>query len=176
MAKKVTRHDVVHNTKFYANLFNITVRRIQQLAKDGIIPKSGRGRYPLIGAVKGYVGYLQTLRLSNEPIVPSDKDLDPVQEKARLDRERRIYQAVVTEMKLGELIPIELIGFVMARVGAEIAAILESLPAKVKKNYPKMTAAQVNVIKKEIAKARNSVVNIHERVDEFIDEFELKTK
>ena len=175
MAKKVTKHDVVHNTKFYADLFNISVRRIQQLAKDGIIPKVGRGRYPLIGAVKGYVGYLQTLGLSSEPIVPPDEDLDPVQEKARLDRERRIYQAVVTEMKLGELVPIELIGFVMARMGAEIAAILESLPAKIKKLHPKLTASTIHMFKKEIVKARNASVNVVETVDVFIDEVDLKT-
>lgn len=55
-----------YGANFYARLFNLTERRIQQLAKDGVIPKSGRGKYPLLGTVRGYVTYLQERQLNNE--------------------------------------------------------------------------------------------------------------
>ena len=42
-----------------AKLFHITERRIQQLAREKVIPKSGHGQYDLIGSVQGYVQYLQ---------------------------------------------------------------------------------------------------------------------
>ena len=42
-----------------AKLFNLTERRVQQLAKEGVIPKPERGKYDLVGAVRGYVKFLQ---------------------------------------------------------------------------------------------------------------------
>lgn len=44
---------------FLAKLFDISTRRIQQLAKDGVIPKADDGKYHLLGSVKGYVKSLQ---------------------------------------------------------------------------------------------------------------------
>ena len=40
-------------------LLDLSPRRLQQLAKEGIIPKDVRGRYDLAGAVHGYSRYLQ---------------------------------------------------------------------------------------------------------------------
>ncbi len=43
-----------------AKLLNITERRVQQLAKENIIPKSEKGRYDLVATIQGYVKYLQS--------------------------------------------------------------------------------------------------------------------
>lgn len=51
--------DPTKPAKFFADLFGVTERRIQQLAKDGVIPKAGRGQYPFIGTIRGYVRFLQ---------------------------------------------------------------------------------------------------------------------
>jgi len=40
-------------------LFNLTSARIGQLAKDGIIVKSGRNKYDLWRSVRGYIEFLQ---------------------------------------------------------------------------------------------------------------------
>lgn len=42
-----------------AKLFDLTERRIQQLAAEGIIPKSIKGKYELVASVKGYIKYLR---------------------------------------------------------------------------------------------------------------------
>lgn len=42
-----------------ASILNLTPRRIQQLAKDGVLPKPERGRYNLVGCVRGYIAFLQ---------------------------------------------------------------------------------------------------------------------
>lgn len=44
-----------------AKLLNLTPRRIQQLANEGVIPRAERGRYDVLRSVKGYVAYLQDL-------------------------------------------------------------------------------------------------------------------
>lgn len=43
--------------KALAELFELTPRRVQQLAKEGVFPKIARGRYPLEECVRGYVNY-----------------------------------------------------------------------------------------------------------------------
>lgn len=45
--------------KFLAQLFGVSERRVQQLAKEGVIPKAERGEYPLLASVKSYVKSLQ---------------------------------------------------------------------------------------------------------------------
>ena len=42
-----------------AKICNITERRVQQLAKEGVMPKPERGRYPLILCVTSYIRHLQ---------------------------------------------------------------------------------------------------------------------
>lgn len=50
-----------------ASLLNLTPRRVQQLANEGVIPKAAHGRYPLVGAVRGYVTYLQAQAKGGTP-------------------------------------------------------------------------------------------------------------
>jgi phage terminase Nu1 subunit (DNA packaging protein) len=38
-----------------ATMIDMTPRQVQNLARDGVIPKAERGRYPLISSVQGYV-------------------------------------------------------------------------------------------------------------------------
>lgn len=42
-----------------AALLDLTERRVQQLAREGVIPKASYGRYPVAGTVRGYIGYLR---------------------------------------------------------------------------------------------------------------------
>jgi phage terminase Nu1 subunit (DNA packaging protein) len=172
MKGKTDENDPTYPAKFFAELFGITERRVQQLAKDEVIPKRGRGRYPLVGTVKGYLNYLQMLRLSPEFLVAPDGVLDPSQEKARFDRERWIYQEFKTEMEKGEYAPIELLGFIVSKVCIEIVAILENLPGKIKKATPGLTHTAVSILEKEIAKARNRAADSVEKIDDWLDLWE----
>jgi phage terminase Nu1 subunit (DNA packaging protein) len=42
-----------------SQLLKLTERRIQQLAKDGIVPKADRGEYDMIPVVHAYIDYLK---------------------------------------------------------------------------------------------------------------------
>lgn len=42
-----------------AKLFDLTERRVQQLAKEGVIPKAASGKYELAPCIKGYIKYLK---------------------------------------------------------------------------------------------------------------------
>lgn len=53
-----------------AKLFNLSERRVRQLGQTGIIPRPQHGKYDLIGAVQGYVKYLQE-RADGRGVEPS---------------------------------------------------------------------------------------------------------
>ena len=47
------------NIQAIAKLLKLSARRIQQLAKEGVIPKAERGKYDLVNSVHGYIDYLK---------------------------------------------------------------------------------------------------------------------
>lgn len=76
-----------------AKLFELSERRVQQLAKEGVIPRAERGRYELVPAVQGYIRYLKARTLSYDA---ADLETD---HKARLTK----AQADKAELELGQL-------------------------------------------------------------------------
>lgn len=110
-----------------AKLFNLTERRIQQLARDGIIPKPEKsGRYDLIGCVQGYVKYLQDRASGRTEIEPQDTYI----ERARLLK----AQADKTELEVkamnGELIAADEIESLWSGLVASFRARLLALPVR----------------------------------------------
>ncbi|MGH7856215.1 MAG: terminase small subunit, Nu1, partial [Candidatus Binatia bacterium] len=84
-----------------AKLFNVTDRRVRQLAEQGIVPRPDRrGKYDLAACIRGYVKYLQECAFG-----AGTADLQA--ERGRLIRAR----ADMAELELGErraeLIPAE---------------------------------------------------------------------
>jgi phage terminase Nu1 subunit (DNA packaging protein) len=57
-----------HPLKTIATLLDLSERRVQQLSREGVIPKSERGRYELVPAVQGYVHYLRDRNINPEVI------------------------------------------------------------------------------------------------------------
>ena len=57
-----------------AKLFNLTPRRVWQLAREGIIPRGARGRYDLVACVQAYVRHLQNASRGRAP-ADTAKDL-----------------------------------------------------------------------------------------------------
>ena len=55
-----------HSVGTIAKLLSITVRRVQQLARDGIIPKPEDGKYHLLSCFTGYIKYLQSRNYNKE--------------------------------------------------------------------------------------------------------------
>ena len=76
------------NVNDLACVFQLTSRRVQQLADEGYIPKSDRNEYPIWKSITGYIKYLQD-RVSG-------RNLDGNNEKTRLLR----LQADSLELKL----------------------------------------------------------------------------
>lgn len=99
----MSSNEPTYPANFYARLFGVTERRVQQLAKEGHIPKAGRGEYPLLGTVKGYVAFLQeSLRGGGES---KDTRTALQEEKVKLTRAQREKIDIEIDKVTGELIP-----------------------------------------------------------------------
>jgi len=112
-----------------AKLFNLTERRVQQLAKEGIIPKAERNKYDLVGSVRGYVKYLQDRALGRDDGAYAEES------DIKLERKRLIKaQADKTEsenQKLrGELVPFELVEDVLNEVAVLYGTGIDALPGR----------------------------------------------
>lgn len=76
-----------------AKLLDLSERRVQQLSREGVIPKAERGQYDLVGSVRGYVRYLRDQAVRAQAGAP-----DYATERARFIRAR----ADLAEMDAGE--------------------------------------------------------------------------
>lgn len=65
-----------------ADWLGLTDRRIRQLAKDGIVAKSRRGRYDLKASIKGYVNWIRQ----------DEKKMDASLDKLKLSKEATALQ------------------------------------------------------------------------------------
>ena len=106
-----------------ARLLDLTERRVQQLAREGVIPpaaRSGaeRGRYDLVSAVRGYVHYLR-----EQAVRSQSGTADFGTERARLVRAKADLAEMDAGARRSDLLPV-------ADVEAAWIAVLERLRAR----------------------------------------------
>lgn len=122
--------------KQLAYLFNITERRVQQLAADGTIRKEGRGRYNLVESVRGYVKFLQEVAAGTQGEKESDYG-DARTEKMRADADKSIMEAAVLA---GKLIPVDIVAYSWNHMTGAFRAKLLNLPKKTAPNVQHETS------------------------------------
>ena len=98
-------------------------------------------------------------------------DLNPVAEKARLDKERADMQALKNAILLGEYLPMESATFIFGKVGGDISAVLETIPAKIKRRLPTLPASELDLIRLELARAQNMASEVTKLIDEYIADY-----
>ena len=89
-----------------AKLFDLTERRVQQLAKDNVIPKPVGGKYDLIGCVRGYVTFL---RKSVEQQGSGSSNADLKQSRTDLLKMQQKNAELAYQQKTGAMIPIDVL-------------------------------------------------------------------
>ena len=106
-----------------ARLLDLSERRVQQLSREGVIPKAERGQYDLIGSVRGYVRYLRDQALKAQAGAP-----DYAAERARFIRARADLAEMEAEEKRRSLIAAEEIEAAWIAVLALLRTRLLALP------------------------------------------------
>ena len=68
--------------KFLAKLFDLTERRIQQLALDGKTVRLGRGKYDLFPSIKGYTKFLrEQAKAEEKKLVEENRKIKEIKRK-----------------------------------------------------------------------------------------------
>ena len=106
-----------------ARLLDLSERRIQQLSREGVIPKAERGQYDLVGAVRGYVVYLRDLAVKAQAGAP-----DFGVERARLIKAKADIAEMDAEGRRGELLPVDAVEVAWTAVLARLRSRLLVLP------------------------------------------------
>lgn len=105
-------------------------------------------------------------RKAEDDAVVSARDSGEI-EKALLTRQQRIAQEMKNEQARRELAPVSLISWTLSKVGSQIAAILESIPLKIKTVAPRLSAVEIEQVKREVVKAQNAASNVDVDLDEY---------
>ena len=106
-----------------AKLLDLSERRVQQLSREGVIPKAERGQYDLIGSVRGYVRYLRDQAQKAQAGAP-----DYAAERARFIRARADLAEMEAEEKRRSLIAADQIEAAWIAVLALLRTRLLALP------------------------------------------------
>ena len=106
-----------------AKLLDLSDRRVQQLSREGVIPKAERGQYDLIGSVRGYVRYLRDQAVKAQAGAP-----DYAAERARFIRARADIAEMEAEEKRRSLIAADQIEAAWIAVLALLRTRLLGLP------------------------------------------------
>ena len=106
-----------------AKLLDLSERRVQQLSREGVIPKATRGQYDLVGSVRGYVRYLRDQAVSAQAGAP-----DYAAERARYIRARADLAEMEANQWRGALIAADDIEVAWIKVLALLRTRVLALP------------------------------------------------
>jgi len=108
-----------------AKILGLTPRRVQQLANEGVVRRTGRDSYDLVASVQGYIQYWEDRAKGRH--VTSELDEEKLL-KARLDRRKKELE--VQEME-GQLIRVEHFEQVLSESLSSLRRNLRNLPGAV---------------------------------------------
>ena len=91
-------------------------------------------------------------------------------ERARLTREQADHTALKNGQIRKQLAPIKRLEEELSNVCGQIAAVLESIPLRVKRRVPRLTASEVEAIKREIVRAQNVAAGVGPLTDDDADD------
>lgn len=97
MALKGVHEEI--SVKFLANVLGVTERWVQQLEKQGILKKTGRGRYDLAGSVQAYVAFKvesEVARAMPEESSPGERVKAERARKLKLENDEKELRLVQT--------------------------------------------------------------------------------
>lgn len=112
-----------HSLKTISKLLDLSPRRVQQLVKEGVIPKMERGRYELVPVVRAYIHYLRERNIQAGVV-----SLEEVRTR-KLKAEAELVEIDLAQQR-GETIKVDAAAIVWGEVLSAAKSRLLSIPAK----------------------------------------------
>ena len=138
----------------FGALVGITQEAVSDLVKRGVL---------LAGQPAGtwLLAYCSKIRQE-----AAGRSVELTEQRARYDRARADFQEMVNDERRRALVPTALLERILAMVGRRVAAILEAVPARVRRECAGVDAATLAVIEQEIARARNEAALLELPLDQ----------
>lgn len=136
----------------FGALVGISQRAVSEMLARGVIAEGENG-----GAwLRAYCEHLRTIAAGRA----AAGDLDLATERALLARAQRTRIERENAVRAGELAPAYLIEEVLSKAGAKVASIFDAIPGQVKRRVPTLPASALELIRAEVAKARNIAASV----------------
>ncbi len=125
-------------------ILQIERRRVQELAKEGVLPKASRGKYDLVGCIHAYLAFLRKGQRTPAGVI----NLDELRKRKTL-ADTELAELALEEAR-GEVVPrdvvLEVLGDSLTRLRSKILA----LPSRYSGRWSKIhTAAKMKVALRE---------------------------
>ena len=162
-----------------AKLFDLTERRVQQLTKEGIIPKSSKGKYELVPSVKGYINYLKERSLGASDMEANNSNI--ANERASLIKMQADKLAMEIDEEKGRLLDVKKAETAWDNLIAHCRAVLLGIPNRlanqiVEINNPEEVALILKQAIYEALTELSTTENIGEETDETQDDIEQNSE
>ena len=150
-----------------AKEFDITVTALRQWGMEPIA-KIGRSVYYSPSQITANrVAHFEARKQKHAPADYAELVQAEREAKLKLTEAQVEGQQLKNSQLRKELAPVAVIEWTLGKVGAQIAAILDSLPLLLKKRNAKLTASNLETIRREIVKAQNIAAQVQIDFDEF---------
>jgi phage terminase Nu1 subunit (DNA packaging protein) len=117
------KNEIFFSAKDLAAALDLTERRVQQLAEEGIVVKVGRGKYKAIESIRNFIKNLQDQEQGNG-------DVNYFEERARHEKAKREKAELIVSVMRGELHRAEDVKDVMNDMIAAFKSRMMALPTK----------------------------------------------
>lgn len=127
--------DKTYPVETIAKLLMLTVRRVQYLVAEGVIPKAERGRYPLVGSIQGYIHFLQQRERQGSKRLSEDARLRAAQADLRTFELAKVR---------GQFIAVNALDSAMVDVVRVLCSGVDAMPARLAPDLDERQRKRVN--------------------------------
>lgn len=141
--------------KTISKILDLSLARVGQLAKAGIITRDSNGRYR-ISVVTEYIQFLR----EDKGVVEGEIGVSGKNLTKLIDEERYRKLKRENDMEDDLVAPVEILEMAIKDAGRQIIPLLDTLPVEMKRDNPELTGADIQIAKMSIAKCRNLISNL----------------
>uniref|UniRef100_UPI00311A4969 terminase small subunit n=1 Tax=Hafnia alvei TaxID=569 RepID=UPI00311A4969 len=143
---------------------------VQAFDKWGVTPTERRGREVLYDVRTVLENRLEH-QSQKQPAAEDDPAVNIDFERWRLTKAQADAQELKNAKDIAEVVETAFCVFVLSRVAAEIAGILDGIPLSMQRRFPELENRHIEFLKRDVVKAMNKAAATGELVPELLNEY-----
>lgn len=143
---------------------------VQAFDKWGVTPTERRGREVLYDVRTVLENRLEH-QSQKQPASEDDVAVNIDFERWRLTKAQADAQELKNAKDMAEVVETAFCVFVLSRVAAEIAGILDGIPLSMQRRFPELENRHIEFLKRDVVKAMNKAAATGELVPELLNEY-----